>query len=162
MHPGRLHSGRQSFGNWRGFACPGCNAEIPCLWNVFSLSILLVTFPIWVPPYYLYFCGKPLRPMFRFENGKPPTLKAVTARKWAALGAVWRGLLWLLMCFVPALNGKTDAHLREAATLGSPVCTAGGFYPGSACGFSSGEPQNKRVRDDNTRKCARSPVREHF
>ncbi len=92
MHLGRLHSGKQAFGNWRGIACPVCKEEIPCIWNIFSLLTLLLTSPFWAPPYYMYFRGKPLRPMFQVENGMSPVPKPVTKSKWIVLGAVWGGI----------------------------------------------------------------------
>ena len=38
------------FGNWFGFVCPSCHEIIPCLWNIFSLAVLAVTFPLWCFP----------------------------------------------------------------------------------------------------------------
>ena len=39
-----------AFGNWFGFVCPSCHEIIPCLWNIFSLAILAITFPLWYFP----------------------------------------------------------------------------------------------------------------
>ena len=39
-----------AFRNWFGFVCPSCHEIIPCLWNIFSLVILTVTFPLWYFP----------------------------------------------------------------------------------------------------------------
>lgn len=37
-----------AFKNWFGLYCTNCGGIIPCLMNVFSLLILVITFPIWI------------------------------------------------------------------------------------------------------------------
>ena len=39
-----------AFGHWFGLVCPSCHQIIPCLWNIFSLIILAITFPLWYFP----------------------------------------------------------------------------------------------------------------
>ena len=39
-----------AFGHWFGFVCPSCHQVIPCLWNIFSLVVLAITFPLWYFP----------------------------------------------------------------------------------------------------------------
>ena len=46
----RLWAKWNGFGHWFGFVCPSCHQVIPCLWNIFSLAILVVTFPLWYFP----------------------------------------------------------------------------------------------------------------
>ncbi len=46
----RLWAKWNGFGHWFGFVCPSCHQVIPCLWNIFSLAILAVTFPLWYFP----------------------------------------------------------------------------------------------------------------
>ena len=46
----RLWAKWNAFGHWFGFVCPSCHQVIPCLWNIFSLAILAVTFPLWYFP----------------------------------------------------------------------------------------------------------------
>ena len=38
------------YGHWFGLVCPSCHQIIPCLWNIFSLAILAITFPLWYFP----------------------------------------------------------------------------------------------------------------
>ena len=49
LHDGRTWSNQNSTGfkNWFGLYCNNCGNIIPCLINIFSLIILVVTFPIW-------------------------------------------------------------------------------------------------------------------
>ncbi|MCT1530529.1 hypothetical protein M3B46_05945 [Sphingobacterium daejeonense] len=49
LHDGRTWSSVNgtAFKNWFGLYCNTCGNIIPCLINVFSLIILIITFPIW-------------------------------------------------------------------------------------------------------------------
>ncbi len=127
MHLGRLASGKSGFGNWRGIACPSCKEPIPCIWNVFSLLILLLTFPLWALPYFLHFRNQPLRPLFQLENGKPPTPKSLTKKTWILMGAAWGGFVWLLMSVLPLLIGSGRASGWNSALTGLSVWTLAGF-----------------------------------
>ena len=46
----RLWAKWNGFGHWFGFVCPSCHEIIPCLWNIFSLAVLAITFPLWYFP----------------------------------------------------------------------------------------------------------------
>ena len=50
LHPGLLWSRWNSVWNWFGYGCPACARAIPCLWNVGSLVVLAITWPLWVWP----------------------------------------------------------------------------------------------------------------
>ena len=39
-----------TFGHWFGLVCPNCHQIIPAVWNIFSLAILAITFPLWYFP----------------------------------------------------------------------------------------------------------------
>ena len=39
-----------AFGHWFGLVCPSCHQVIPCLWNIFSLAVLAITYPLWYFP----------------------------------------------------------------------------------------------------------------
>ena len=47
IHHGLRWSKKASFQNWFGILCPSCEKTIPCLWNLTSLIILTITFPVW-------------------------------------------------------------------------------------------------------------------
>ena len=138
MHLGRLASGKRGFGNWRGIACPSCRQPIPCLWNVFSLLVLLLTFPLWALPYFLYFRKRPLPPLFILEDGKPPAPKALTKSTWVFMGAAWGGLMWIFMSVVPVLSGGGQASGWSSALIGLPICMLGGIAFGFLMWFLLG------------------------
>ena len=50
LNDGRLWTKSNAFGHWFGLVCPSCHQIIPCLWNIFSLAILAITFPLWYFP----------------------------------------------------------------------------------------------------------------
>ncbi len=50
FHVGRIWSNKSAFGNWLGLVCPTCGALIPCLWNITSMALLILTAPIWWLP----------------------------------------------------------------------------------------------------------------
>ena len=47
LNDNRLWGKRNTFGHWFGLVCPSCHQVIPCLWNIFSLAVLAITFPLW-------------------------------------------------------------------------------------------------------------------
>ena len=50
LNDSRLWAEWNGFGHWFGIVCPSCHQVIPCLWNIFSLAILAITFPLWYFP----------------------------------------------------------------------------------------------------------------
>ena len=50
LNDSRLWAKGNAFEHWFGFVCPSCHQIIPCLWNIFSLAILAITFPLWYFP----------------------------------------------------------------------------------------------------------------
>ena len=50
LNDARLWTKNNALGHWFGFVCPSCHEIIPCLWNIFSLAVLAITFPLWYFP----------------------------------------------------------------------------------------------------------------
>jgi hypothetical protein len=48
MHGNKHFHGKTQMYNWFGFYCSSCGKVIPCLWNLTSVIILTVTFPLWI------------------------------------------------------------------------------------------------------------------
>lgn len=124
---GRIAKG---FGLWRGASCPRCEQPIPLLRNVFSILVLLVTFPVWALPYYLHFRKKPLPPLYRLTDGPPPIPKAASAKKWIWAGAAWGGLMWLVTTLLPAVTSKDVQSPWTFALERIPIWALGGFLFG--------------------------------
>lgn len=47
IHNSLLWGYQKNFGHWFGLVCPACGEIIPCLWNILSLLILAITWPLW-------------------------------------------------------------------------------------------------------------------
>ena len=50
LNDSRLWAKGNAFDHWFGLVCPSCHEIIPCLWNIFSLAVLAITFPLWYFP----------------------------------------------------------------------------------------------------------------
>ncbi len=49
IHSSKLWGKGNVFFHYKGFYCPNCENKIPTLLNVFSVLILIITFPFWKP-----------------------------------------------------------------------------------------------------------------
>ena len=54
VHNGTLWAKSRGFGHYNGLYCPTCEAKIPQILNLFSILILIITFPLWKPLQLLY------------------------------------------------------------------------------------------------------------
>ena len=106
----RLWAKWNGFGHWFGFVCPSCHEIIPCLWNIFSLAVLAITFPLW------YFPARFFRPRWLEIEKKRlakvlerPLIQAKSIH-WLLIGTFILGeFMWLVNEVVPqiweVLNG---------------------------------------------------------
>ena len=102
MHDGRIWGKGNAFGHWFGYVCPTCSKTIPCLWNVFSLIVLVVTAPIWFLP------AKLLRPKWldyekqRLARRKDQPLIKAKEINWLLRGTfMFGGIMWIALSVVP-------------------------------------------------------------
>jgi len=54
IHNSKLWGGGNTFWHYAGLYCPVCEEKIPTLLNVFSIIILVLTFPLWKPIELIY------------------------------------------------------------------------------------------------------------
>ena len=130
LHDGRLWAKREGFGHWFGLVCPSCHEIIPCLWNIFSLAILAMTFPLW------YFPARFFRQRW-FEKEKErlakvlerPLIQAKSIKLF--LIETFYGLVftWLVFGVWPVLNGE-EWDLRAIFDM-LPTCLLTGLLSGS-------------------------------
>ena len=97
MHPGRLWAKRNAFAHWFGWVCPSCDGVIPCVWNVWSLLVLTVTWPLWYLP------ARIIRPHWlaferqRIARAQNKPITPADEIPWIRLGVFgWGGLMWAL------------------------------------------------------------------
>ena len=135
IHNGMLWSKKASFANWFGLFCPTCEKSIPCLWNLTSLVLLAVTFPLWG------WFRRPLESKWRGfkksqlnkQNDVNPTdvNKPVTVNKaaWFKAGLMYgAGMFGFLMLF-KVFNGEEITNNLAIELL---ICGAAGVLFGGA------------------------------
>ena len=138
LNDSRLWAKWNAFGNWFGFVCLSCHQIIPCLWNIFSLAILALTFPLW------YFPARFFRR--RWLQKKKKRLAKVLERpliqaksiNWLLIGTFgFGGFMWLVNEVVPQVwevlnGGEWDLIMMFVALL---IWLATGFAWGLAMRF---------------------------
>lgn len=104
LNDARLWAKWDAFGNWFGLVCPNCHQIIPCLWNVFSLAILAVTYPLW------YFPSKLLRQRWfekekeRLANALQRPMIQAESINWFLRGTVFfGGFMYMIFDFIPQM-----------------------------------------------------------
>ncbi|MYF99388.1 hypothetical protein F4212_09680 [Candidatus Poribacteria bacterium] len=111
LNDSRIWANRNALGHWFGLVCPNCHQIIPCLWNIFSLAILTVTYPLW------YFPAKVCRPRWlekekeRLENAlKRPLIQAKNINWLLRCTFGVGGFTWMMLGVIPqvrnVLNGE--------------------------------------------------------
>ena len=133
LNDNRLWGKRNTFGHWFGLVCPSCHQIIPCLWNIFSLAVLAITFPLW------YFPAPFFRRRWleiekkRLASVLEGPLTQVRDINWFLRGTFFFcGLIWVIMEVIPqvweVLNGGEWDLIMMFITL--PIW----LVPGFACG----------------------------
>ena len=153
LNDARLWSKWNGFGHWFGFVCPSCHQVIPCLWNIFSLGILAITFPLW------YFPARFFRRRW-FEKEKERLAKVLErpliqakSINWLLIGTFgWGGLMWLILGVIPqvweVLNGGEWDWIMMFIAL--PIWLVTGFAWGLFMRFfmnRKGEKADKHESD---------------
>ncbi|MBV8665505.1 MAG: hypothetical protein JO269_03385 [Burkholderiaceae bacterium] len=117
IHDSRLWSKGNAFGHWFGLLCPKCESKIPCLWNLTSLLVLGLTFPVWLPMKLLFeekWKRRELRKLRTMRDAPP-----FTARKISWLG-MSIGFGFLMFCFrtLPKLfTGSLNVQQAETQAI---------------------------------------------
>ena len=110
LHDGRTWSKKNgtAFKNWFGLYCNNCGNIIPCLINIFSLIILVMTFPIW-GWFKNSMKNKWLeRQPKRYENIDIKHISNPFNKKsWVKTGLVWGAFMFLTMSIgLPYFEGQ--------------------------------------------------------
>ncbi len=141
-----------AFGHWFGFVCPSCHQIIPCLWNVFSLAVLAITFPVW------YF---PVR-FFRhrwIEKEKErlakvlerPLIQTTSIIDSLSIGIVSGISMWVTwMIFAVMWNGREWDLKTVLESL--PISLVAGFGAGCVIGWFEKEKEIEKERLANVRE----------
>ena len=125
----RLWAKWNAFGHWFGFVCPSCHQVIPCLWNIFSLAILAITFPLW------YFPARFFRRRWleiekkRLARVLERPLIQIKFIHWLLIGTFgWGVLTWVLFEGWQVLDGREWDLIKMIGNL--PIWLVSGFVWG--------------------------------
>ena len=111
LNDGRLWAKWNAFGHWFGFVCPSCYQVIPCLWNIFSLAILAITYPLWYFPARFFRRRWLEKEKERLAKSLERPLIHAKSVNWLFRGTFYfGGLMWVILGVIPqiwnVLNGK--------------------------------------------------------
>ncbi len=138
LNDSRLWAKWNAFGNWFGFVCPSCHEIIPCLWNIFSLAILAITFPLWYFPARFFRRRWLEKKKKRLANALERPLIQAKSINWLLIGTFGLGgFMWLVNEVVPQIwevlnGGEWDLIMVFVALL---IWLATGFAWGLAMRF---------------------------
>ena len=125
----RLWAKWNAFGHWFGFVCPSCHHVIPCLWNIFSLAVLAITFPLW------YFPARFFRRRWleiekkRLARVLERPLIEIKFIHWLLIGTFgWGVLTWVLFEGWQVLDGREWDLMKMIGNL--PIWLVSGFVWG--------------------------------
>ena len=125
IHDEKIWSQQNAFKNWFGYYCPTCGKTIPCIRNLTSLLLIILTAPAWI-----WFI-KDLKNKWlenqpeRFESIEYNTATEENAQ-WLKIGMSWGGLMYILATFInPLFTGEEVSTLL--VFLGIPLWTIGGI-----------------------------------
>ena len=122
----RLWAKWNAFGHWFGLVCPSCHQVIPCLWNIFSLVVLAITFPLWYFPVRFFRHRWLEKEKKRLAKVLERPLIQVKFIHWLLIGTFgWGGLTWLLFEAWLVLDGREWDLKTMLENL--PIWMVGGF-----------------------------------
>lgn len=139
IHNSSLWAKQGAFKNWFGLFCPKCENIIPCIWNLTSLVLLALTFPIWA------WFRRPLESRWRnFKKNqfiKNKDLKPVKAKNtsWLKMGLIYGTIMFCIMSLPRIVSG--DVRLKYIITQ-ILIWLVAGLVFGGAMKFCLGRRKN--------------------
>jgi hypothetical protein len=124
VHNGLLWAKQDAFMNWFGYLCPKCEQIIPCLWNLTSLVLLTISFPIWG------WFRRPLESKWRrFKKNqliKNKDVEPVTAKNtsWIKMGLFFGLLMFCMMLLAQLIDSEITSTTPITQFL---ICLAAGL-----------------------------------
>ena len=96
LNESRLWAKGNAFGHRFGYLCPECDGKIPCLWNITSLALLAITFPLWI--WLKLFGEKKWLAIEKQRLAKAATqLPSAKETKWRRMGALYGAIMFCVM-----------------------------------------------------------------
>ncbi len=149
LNDARLWGKGNSFGHWFGFVCPSCHQTIPCLWNIFSLAILAITFPLWYLPVRFFRQRWLEKEKKRVANALKHPFIQVKFVHWVLIYTfVWGGFMWIVMEVVPQARKvwRGEEWDLRMMFVGLGIWLVTGFALGLFMGFWMNSKSNRERR----------------
>ena len=109
IHNGSLWAKQGAFKNWFGLFCPTCEKTIPCLWNLTSIILLALTFPLWGlfrRPLEKKWQAFKKNQLIKNKNAKPVTAQSTS---WLNMGLIYGALMFCFMSLPNIMRGDATA-----------------------------------------------------
>ena len=152
LNDARLWAKWNAFGHWFGLVCPSCYQVIPCLWNIFSLVVLAITFPLWYFPARFFRRRWLKKEKERLAKDLERPLIQARSINWLLRGTLYLGgFMWMIMGVIPqvweVLNGREWDWIMMLIAL--PIWLATGFVWGLAMRFFMNRKAKKADRHES-------------
>ena len=132
LHDGRTWSTENgtAFKNWFGLYCNKCGKIIPCLINIFSFLVLILTYPIWG-----WFKNKMKK---KWLEKQPQRFKNIDIKKvpnpydkksWIKTGLGWGLFMFIMMSIVFPLYDGSEINIKTIL-IGVVIWTISGLFFG--------------------------------
>ncbi len=149
LNDSRLWAKGNAFEHWFGFVCPSCHQIIPCLWNIFSLAVLAITFPLWYFPARFFrrrwleiekerLANVPERPLIQAKSIKSPLI--FLANAFASVVSMW--VMWVI--FTVLWEGREWDLKTMFESL--PIWIVVGFGTGLAMDWMQKDKEKEKER----------------
>ncbi|MGN6401674.1 MAG: hypothetical protein ACTHMD_14560 [Flavisolibacter sp.] len=128
IHPGLKWTtqNKTAFGNWFGLYCDNCGGIIPCLRNLTSAVLLIVTFPFWI-----WFVKSWKTKWLETQKQKfsSPLKLTIPEYNWVTQGLSFGFFMFVFMDLIfPLFDGEGYSPLK--LLVGVVVCTLAGLLFG--------------------------------
>ena len=130
-----------AFGQWFGLVCPNCHQIIPCLWNIFSLAILTVTFPLWYFPVRFFRHRWIENEKERLADGLERPLLQATSIHSLRIGIVSGVSAWVMWVIFEIVRNGSEWDLKTMLES-LPFC----FFVGFVSDYSMKEIEKEKER----------------
>ena len=128
-----------AFGHWLGYICPSCEQKIPCLWNVFSLLLLVILFPIWFPLKMLFEQKYIAYELSRIKAVSEQVITPPTKMIWIKMGASFGLFMFLFFAVSKYFQGGLNSELLLFL---AGINALGGIFFGAVMWFFLGRKKS--------------------
>lgn len=139
IHNGKLWGKGNAFGHWFGYICPNCEQKIPCLWNLFSLVLLVILSPIWFPLKKIYEQKYIAYELSRYKKMEASAAQPISQFAWVKMGFVF-GLL-MFAFFISAEHFRAGITADKLQFLAA-INAMGGLFFGGVMWFFLGRKKS--------------------